>query len=196
MSRRQWNLAAAVLVGLSCVLAASPAIADGIDYQTTQISGSEWQYTYTLTGTPLDANQAFTIFFDPAVTSNLVDNSLDATDPTSTAAENWLSFTIQYDPVLSSDAFYTALALVDDPTAEAFTVLFDYTGTGMPGSQAFSIDQYDDAGNFVSNLQTGETTPLSVTTPEPSSWLLLVLAIAFIGFEIFRRRRAPGYRTV
>jgi hypothetical protein len=190
MSKGQVTIALIALLGFSCGVASPLAKADGVQYQATQVSGDTWQYTYTLTGTPLGANQAFTVFFDPTLTSNLVDTSMDATNPASLAAENWLSFSIPFDPSLSSDGFYSALALVDDDsTTEAFTVAFDYSGLGKPGSQMFSIDQFDAFGNLVMNMQTGETTPVGVVAPEPGVGVLLILGLAGIVTGMFRKQR-------
>jgi hypothetical protein len=190
MSKGQATLVLLALLGFNYGVASPSAKADGVQYQATQVSGDTWQYTYTLTGTPLGANQAFTVFFDPTVTSNLVDTSMDATDPASLAAENWLSFTLPPAPPLMSDGVYTALALVDDDSAtEAFTVAFDYSGLGKPGSQMFSIDQFDAFGNLVMNLQTGETTPVGVAAPEPGAGVLLILGLAGIVTGMFRKQR-------
>ncbi|MFY9754199.1 MAG: hypothetical protein WAJ92_16275 [Candidatus Acidiferrales bacterium] len=190
MSKRQVIVALLAVLGFSWGMASPSVRADGIEYQATQASGDTWQYTYTLTGAPLGVNQAFTVFFDPTLTSNLADTSLDATDPASSAAENWLSFTIPFDPSLNSDGFYSALALVnDDSMTEAFTLTFAYSGLGQPGSQMFSIDQFDSFGNLVMNLQTGETTPVGVTTPEPSAGVLLIVGIAGILAGIYCKRR-------
>jgi hypothetical protein len=190
MSKGQATLVLVALLGFSCAVASPSAKADGVQYQATQVSGDSWQYTYTLTGTPLGAYQAFTVFFDPTLTSNLVDTSMDATDPASLAAENWLSFSIPFDPSLNSDGFYSALALInDDSMTEAFTITFDYSGLGQPGSQMFSIDQFDAFGNLVKNLQTGETTPVGVTAPEPGAGVLLILGLAGIVTGMFRKQR-------
>jgi hypothetical protein len=190
MSKGQVTLVLLALLGFSCGVASPPAKADGVQYQATQVTGDTWQYTYTLTGTPLGVNQAFTVFFDPTLTSNLVDTSLDATDPASVAAENWLSFSIPFDPTLNSDGFYSALALLnDDSMTEAFTVTFDYSGLVKPGSQMFSIDQFDAFGNLVMNLQTGETTPAGVAAPEPGAGVLLILGLAGIVTGMFCKQR-------
>jgi hypothetical protein len=194
MSGTRLTLAIAALVGFGATFAAPRAHADGIngiEYQATDISGNEWQYNYTLTGPALNANQAFTVFFDPTLTSNLTDTSTDVTNPSSSAATNWASFVIQGDSVLGSQGFYSALALVNaaGSTADSFTVTFDYLGLGAPGSQAFSIDQFDASGNLISNLETGQTTPATSAVPEPGSGLLLMLGTAALIGLMLRTRR-------
>jgi hypothetical protein len=184
MSRTRLALVIAALTGLAATFAAPCAHADstGVEYQISNLGG-EWQYTYTLTGTALGVNQAFTVFFDPTLTSNLTDTSADFTNPSSAAAANWASFALQGDPVLLSEGFYTALSLTGaDGSTDSFTVTFDYLGTGAPGSQAFSIDQFDANGNLISNLETGQTTPFVSTAPvpEPGSGLLLLLGTAVL----------------
>jgi hypothetical protein len=195
MNGTRLALAAAVLIGLAMTFAAPSALADGttIEYQATNISGNEWQYTYTLTGTALGVNQGFTVFFDFNSTSSLNDTSTDATNPTSLAATNWLSFVLQGSGsgALSSDGVYTALSLTGaSGSSDSFTVLFDYLGSGAPGSQAFSIDQYDSFGDLISNVQTGQTVPFTSTSavPEPGSGLLLALGVAVLLGVVLRAR--------
>jgi hypothetical protein len=185
MTRTRLALVMAALMGLAATLTAPCAHADGtgVEYQTINLGGSEWQYTYTLTGTALGANQAFTVFFDPTLTSNLGDTSTDFTNPSSAAATNWASFVLQGDSVLLSTGLYTALSLTGaGGNTDIFTVTFDYLGTGAPGSQAFSVDQFDADGNHISNVETGQTTPFVSTAPvpEPGSALLLLLGAAVL----------------
>jgi hypothetical protein len=194
MIRTRLMLGILALACLSLAFAVPRAEADGvngIEYQVTNLGSDAWQYTYTFTGPALSANQAFTVFFEPTLTSNLNDTSLD-TNPASLAASSWSSFVIAGDPVLLSDGFFTALALVNgaDATTDVFTVTFDFSGPGAPGAQAFSIDQFGSLGNFVSNLETGETTPFSTPVPEPGSGPLLVLAMAGLVGGVL------GWRTV
>lgn len=191
MTWRPLSLVLLILI-VGAIFAVPRAQADGtngIEFQATDLSGSLWQYTYTLTGPALNANQAFTIFFDPTLTANLTDTSADTT-LSGTAATEWFSFTIPPDPTLNSQGFYSAEALVNgaDPTTDSFTVTFNYLGTGAPGSQAFSIDQFDAYENLLSNLETGQTTPFSAAVPEPESGLLLVLGTAVLLGLTFRSR--------
>lgn len=190
MSNKRWALTVLVLFVFGGAAKVPSAKADEVEYQAAQISSDQWQYMYTLVGTPLSANQGLTVFFDPTLTSDLVDTSLDATDPTSAAAQDWASFTIQPDSVLNTDGYYTALALVDEDnsTEEVLTVIFDYSGVGAPGPQLFSIDQFDALGNLTSNLQTGETVPFAVATPEPATGLLLTLGLVCVVAAAIRRR--------
>jgi hypothetical protein len=194
MSGTRLTLAIATLVGFGATFAAPRAHADGIngiEYQAADISRNLWQYTYILTGPALNANQAFTVFFDPTLTSDLTDTSTDVTNPSSSAATNWASFVIPGDSVLGSPGLYSALALINgaDSSTDSFTVTFDYLGLGAPGSQAFSIDQFDASGNLISNLETGQTTPLTSAVPEPGSGLLLVSwTVALIGLMLRTRR--------
>jgi len=180
-------LVTAVLIGFAASFAAPSAVADGtsVEYQATNLGGGMWQYTYTLEGTALGVNQAFSVLFDFTSTSNLTDTSTDATNPSSLAATDWASFVLQGSGSgeLASDGVYTALSLTGaSGSTDSFTVTFDYLGSGAPGSQAFSIDQYDSSGDLISNVQTGQTVPFTSTTavPEPESGLLLALGVALL----------------
>jgi hypothetical protein len=196
MSGKRLILAVAAFAGLGLAFAVPSVKADGVEYQAANLGGNEWQYTYTLTGAALSANQAFSVYFDPTLTSNVNDTSTDFTNPSSIAATEWLTLAFSGDPVLMSEGVFTALALTNgaDPTTDSFTVTFLYTGLGAPGSQVFSIDQFDAAGNLISNLQTGETTPLAgATVPEPGTGVLLGVGLLALGRKV--RARWPGRTT-
>jgi hypothetical protein len=138
-----------------------------IQYQATNISGDEWSYTYKVTSAPFAANEAFTVFFGLGSYSNL-----QAAPP---SPSGWSTFSLQPDAILFTNGLYTALALTPGASlAGPFTITFDYLGLGTPGSQAFSVDQFDSNGNLISNVTTGFTTPLSQTVPEPATGLLLL----------------------
>jgi hypothetical protein len=73
---------------------------------------------------------------------------------------------------------YSALALVDKPSLLGqFSVDFTFTGQGTPGSQAFTIDQFDSNGGFQGVVLTGETAPLASSVPEPSSVSLIAAGL-------------------
>jgi hypothetical protein len=84
---------------------------------------------------------------------------------------------------------YSALALVDHPSlAGQFSVDFTFIGQGTPGSQAFSIDQFDSHGGFQGVVATGETAPLATGAPEPSSVSLIAAGLMAGGILLALRR--------
>ncbi len=144
---------------------AAPALrADpiGVTYTATQISGSEWQYDYQLTGSFLSGDD-LAVYFPLATSANLVDLG--------TGGADWTTFVFQPDPNLPADGEYDMLANIDNPSlAPNFEVQFQYSGTGSPGPQEFTL--YDPNFNI---LDTGVTVPPTSPSPipEPASFLLL-----------------------
>jgi hypothetical protein len=175
-----------LFAGIICLATPPSVLADQVQYQVSNVSGNEWQYSYYISNPPLNSLlnlQAFTVFFDPSLTTNLQDTSGESTP-------NWGIFSIPYDPVLGSDGFYTAQALTDNPLTDPFTITFDYLGSGTPGSQFFSIDQFDANGNLTSNLGIGDTTLLpSAETPEPGTLVLYLSGlVGLLGISNVRKR--------
>ena len=162
-----------LFAGITCLATPRYVLASSteIQYQISNVSGNEWQYTYTINNPPtnsLSSLQAFTVFFDYNLTSNLQDTSTESTS-------NWSIFSLQPDSTLLSDGNYVAQALTDSPMTIPFTITFDYLGSGTPGAQPFSIDQFDANGNLTANIITGNTSLLGVTvTPEPASLVLML----------------------
>jgi hypothetical protein len=160
---------------LSTLLHANPIV--NIQYQTIDladlVAGADlWQYQYSVSyadpGVFLQ-NQAFAVFFDSSLYKNLE-------DPPSAVAD-WFTFVLQPDSELPSDGEYDALALTDNPSlANPFSVSFVWLGGSgsNPGSQAFAVNQFDEAGLFMEQLGSGQTVLMqSNVVPEPNSMLLL-----------------------
>jgi hypothetical protein len=186
--RMRFAVALILFAGIICLSAPPSVLADStqIQYQVSNISGSEWSYTYTLnTATPFAANEGLTVFFTRGLFSNLQDPPPSATD--------WFAFSLQPGPTLLTDGLYTALALTGGASLSGpFTITFDYSGPGSPGSQAFSIDQFDSNGNLLSNVTRGFTTPLTQVVPEPATGVLLLGGAAVVGALKKRRCRQAG----
>jgi hypothetical protein len=170
---RTWLVVGLTLfAGIICLAAPPDVLADTaqIQYQFSNISGNVWSYTYTVDSTSFTANEAFTVFFTQGLYSNLQD------PPPSPGG--WSVFSTQPDATLLTDGLYTALALNDRASLTgSFTITFDYLGRGTPGSQGFSIDQFDANGFLLNTVTTGVTTPFT-QVPEPATGLLLLVGLA------------------
>jgi hypothetical protein len=141
-----------------------------------------WQYEYFVSGWLFQPNQGFSVYFDQGLYTNLQ-------SPPSFVNADWDPISIQPDPVLTSDGFYDALALVPNASlASAFMLNFAWLGgpAATPGSQAFTLNEFDAAGNL-SFLFAGQTIPRAAV-PEPSTLLLMssVAALALLRRRHFR----------
>ena len=147
---------------LLCIVAASVAKADSVivAYTVSQISGTEWQYDYRVSGSYL-AGDDLAIYFPLATSANLLDLG--------TGGADWSTFVFQPDPGLPVAGEFDMVANLDNPSVmPVFEVQFRYSGAGVPGPQAFTL--YDP--NF-DVLDTGSTQSATFAIPEPASFLLL-----------------------
>lgn len=162
------------------LLFALSANASVIEYSLTNIGGNSWRYDYGITNNTNTTIAEFTIFFDLHRYSNL---------QVVHSAQEWDSIVVQPDPNLPSDGFFDTLALsaglFPDSTLRigAFSVLFDFSGPGAPGSQPF--EAYNAAFAMVGSGFT--TLPSSV--PEPSTGYLIVAAGLVIRYTLRLRRK-------
>jgi hypothetical protein len=163
------------------------AAATTISYLATDLSDTAagddlWQYDYFVSGIAFDTDQGFSVGFDTALYTGL-DSPPPAVSP------DWDILTLQPDPGIPEDGIYDAVALVNGAALDkAFSVSFVWLGGpgAAPGSQPFTINQFDPLGN-ISFLDHGRTTPLvPVPVPEPSTLWLLGAATAPL---LWRRRR-------
>jgi hypothetical protein len=140
-----------LILAVSAIVSLSSAEAQ-VTYTATAITGSTWQYDYTLTN-PLSAPASeFTIFFSVNQFSNL---SVVA------SPASWNSIVAQPDAGLPADGFFDTLSLTAGLSPGAsqggFSVQTMYSGSGSPGSQVFNII---DSLTF-GILNFGDTTPSS-----------------------------------
>ena len=185
-------LVTAIFVG---VLAAQLR-AGSIGYQETSLGGNSYTYTYFLSGFNLSVNQALDIQFGASqygVLSNGVVGS------------GFSLMLLQPNNPQGAFGDYLAEATVNNPSlAGTFRVNFTYLGQGLPGAQAYVVDQFDQNNNFVSVIGSGTTTPqgsggtggsgsgTQTDTPEPAAFLLggLGLLAISIGGRLRWRKAA------
>ncbi len=167
------RLAASLLLGLCVVFGPSQAHASIITFEATNIAGSEWRYDYVLSAEEgEDPITEFTIFFG-------VGAFTDAELRALVAPIGWDGLIGVVDPLLPADGYVDFLALsgsaagVPGSSIGGFSVVFDWFGTGAPGSQLFDIL---DAETFTL-IRSGVTTPADrpVNVPEPGTlWLMAI----------------------
>lgn len=171
-----------VLLAATALSAAVPAFADSVslNYTLTNVSGSEWEYTYSLTGS-LSSGDLLAVYF-PVATSSTI------SDPGGSSS-NYTTSVLQPDSSIPADGEYDILTnSAITASGDTFNVLFDYLGTGSPSVQDFAL--YDSS---FATIETG-TTSASTTavTPEPESWTLLALGLTMVCFLMIKRRHVDG----
>ncbi len=165
------------------VVSAAPIV----EFQVNSLGTSQdFEISYVVSGFAFQANQALDIEFAPSLYANL-------TNASAGSGFSVIVFQPNSPPGVPGD--YTALALHDNPSlSQAFTVDVTFLGPVMPGSQPFSIDQFDSTGAFVSTVSSGVTTnqvPQSVT-PEPGTPFLVALGLVLCTLAgVGKRRHRP-----
>jgi hypothetical protein len=151
----------------------------GVSFTSTHLSGSEWRYDYTVSGS-YAAQDDLAIYFPYSSDSVLTDLE--------TGGSGWTTFVFQPDTSLPADGEFDLVANVDDPgLGSVFSVDFSYSGTGSPGTQDFTL--FDPSFNV---LASGNTQAEFATTPEPASIILLATgAIALWTMERKRTKALP-----
>ncbi len=170
-----------LLCGAVCFLVmalsmGSTAMADpvSISYTATQISGTEWQYSYQVSGSYLSGDD-LAVYFPQATDSNLVDLG--------TGGPDWTTFVFQPDPSLPADGEFDMVANSDNPSlAPFFDVQFQWTGTGSPGAQSFTL--FDPNFNVIDS---GYTEPTLTAVPEPAPFLLM--GFGMMGLWLLTKRQ-------
>lgn len=192
------------LLVLSALLAFNVS-ASIIQYEVTTSSGGNGSgngatgtYQFFLSGFVFRANEPCAN--NPALTcSDALDIQFDPTmfgqlsNGVAPAGFDLLLFQPNNPPQAPGD--YSALALVDHPSLLGqFSVDFTFIGKGTPGSQAFSIDQFDSNGGFQGVVATGTTAPLASDTPEPYSVSLIAAGLMAGGILLALRRAVESAR--
>lgn len=152
-----------------------------ITYEVANLGGTSWRYDYQLANDSLSLPvDEFALYFDVSLYRDL----RDAAGPA-----GWDLLVAQPDPALPDDGFLDALALLQPlapgATLGVFSITFDFLGAGAPGAQSF---QFLDSSTF-QLLDAGVTqlrTP--ATVPEPSSLVLLLVALVAMGASALRTK--------
>lgn len=160
-----------IVVAFFGLVAAMPTHATTVRYDLSLVSGTTWQYDFSVTNdslaTPIDE---FTIFFDQALFSNLqvVSNPL-----------GWDPLTIQPDAGLPQDGYFDWLALGagigEGQSLGLFSVRLDFDSNGAPGGSLFEVID----PNTFDTLDRGVTAPAIAAVPEPSTIALLTSGLLF-----------------
>ncbi len=148
----------------------SPVSATVITTDLTNTSGNSWQAEYTVENNTLGSTiEEFTIWFDLGLYENI---SIVSTP------SNWDPLVVQPDPSIPDDGFYDVLALGSGISSGSslggFTIMFDWLGGNSSMSQFFEV-----IDPFTWAVQdSGQTTIVTASIPEPPSIVLLSLGIA------------------
>lgn len=142
-----------------------------ISSQVTNLGPNLFRYTYTVTNFSFQVNQELDVQFDPALYSNL-------TNGVAPSGFNVVLLQPNIPPGVQGD--YTALSTVNNPSlAGVFSVDFNYSGFGRPGTQPFTINLFNSDGKLVQTLESG-----LVVAPEPSAFCLGGIgALALLAFR-------------
>jgi hypothetical protein len=161
--------------------------AASIDYTVANISGSAWEYSYSVRNDLGFDIEEFTIYFDYLLYANLAVTAFPL---------GWNSLVVEPDAGIPDDGFFDAcsntelcggagIGIAHGASLAGFSISFDYFGSGTPGGQSFEIVHPD----TFEVLDMGLT---NVVVPAPTSALLLSTALgAALGWS--RRRHRPRY---
>ena len=170
---------------LSALLAFSLSAGPIVQYQVTT-NGTVGTYHYFVGGFDFLVNEALDIQFGQLGSNNLFGQLSNGVAP---AGFDLKLFQPNNPPQAPGD--YSALAMVDHPSLTGtFSVDFTLTGTGMPGSQVFSISQFDSNGKFVNLVASGSTQLVGSGVPEPAGFLPCGVALIIGGIFLARRALA------
>jgi len=173
-----WRACLQLLVWLALGIASANATI--IDFTATQLSVQHWRYDYAIhndtLGMPI---KEFTIFFGEDAYANLSSVS---------SLAQWDLILIQPDAAIPAAGYFDGLGLSASIAANAtltgLSVSFDYSGTGSPGAQLFSII---DPVSFT-EVEMGLTTHAAVALPLPDSLSLIVIGLLSVAIVVRRPR--------
>ena len=162
-----------------CIVVPGYICAGTIQYTVTPLGGNEYTYNYILGGFSLAQGNEVDIRFDPLLYSTLSNG---------VAGPDFTLLLLQPNNPPGAFGDYSASANVDNPSlAGPFSVDFEWLGSGLPGSQPYFINRYDQTGQHV--IEQGQTTLAggNNTVPEPGTFTLAAMALLIAGMSRVRR---------
>ncbi len=186
MASTMFNLMRFVLYTALCVgLLSDTVIASSITFQVSDPPGGGETYTYFISGITLQANQDLELDFPPSLFASLWNG---------VAGNGFELLLLQPNNPPGTSGIYDVLALANNTDfTGSFSVDSAYTGPGQPGSQPYSINQFDAGGKFISEITSGMTEPANqVTSPEPASFPVIVIGLLVMGLALRSKRRSSG----
>jgi hypothetical protein len=130
-------------ISFLCETRFAKADAIGVNLTSTHLSGSEWRYDYTVSGS-YSAQDDLAIYFPYSSDSALTDLE--------TGGSGWTTFVFQPDSALPADGEFDLVANVDEPgLGSVFSVDFSYSGAGSPATQ--TVTTVTDIGGGTVMLQ-------------------------------------------
>lgn len=153
-----------------------------IGYEVTSLGGNVYQYSYFLSGFSFADNEAFDIQFDNSLYQNLTGG---------VAGSGFDLLVLQ--PAGGPGDYFAEANTTNPPLTGPFTVDFTYLGVGLPGSQSYVLDQFDQNNIFQETVGSGTTTAV----PEPGTIGLAGLGLmALAAGWAFRRQMQPDTTVV
>ena len=156
------------LVGVLAASAAMSARATTVTYDLNFVSGTTWQYEFSVSNNTLSGDiEELTIYFDLSAFTNLLAVAAPA---------DWDPIVVQPDTNLPQDGFFDWAALaggvVPGQSLGLFRVKVDFSGGGAPAGPLFEVV---DPTTF-RTLDRGFAASNANTVPEPGTWALLAAA--------------------
>lgn len=157
------------LVGVLAASAAMSARATTVTYDLNFVSGTTWQYEFSVSNNTLSGDiEELTIYFDLSAFTNLLAVAAPA---------DWDPIVVQPDTNLPQDGFFDWAALaggvVPGQSLGLFRVKVDFSGGGAPAGPRFEVVDPD---NFSALLDFGVAVSSANPVPEPGTWALLAAA--------------------
>lgn len=186
-----WVTVATLTTGMARSADAATIGFEALDLVDLVAGEDLWEYRYFVSDFTFQADQGFSIYFDTGLYRDLQ-------DPPPLVNDAWDVISIQPEAALPDPGFYDALALQDGASpATPFVLGFTWLGGAMaPGSQRWTVNQFDASGNLVGFLDEGQTIPRTdpAPVPEPSTLLLMSGGAGCLAW-IRRRRNSAGRRS-